>query len=98
LQYNTYGGPSNSYLLRRYGHVDALPLPADLVKRFTPELRTWPFGNVADDFEVSGQAVLEAVVEDWREKNKGKAGDEEAFRGKLVERVDRWLEASGFGE
>ena len=98
LQFNTYGGPSNSYLLRRYGHVDALPLPTDLVKRFSLELRTWPYGNVADDFEISGEVVLEAVVEDWRERNKGKAGDETAFRAKMVERVDRWLEASGFGE
>ncbi|GHJ88587.1 hypothetical protein NliqN6_4989 [Naganishia liquefaciens] len=96
--FNTYGGPSNSYLLRRYGHVDALPLPTDLVKRFSLELRTWPYGNVADDFEISGEVVLEAVVEDWRERNKGKAGDETAFRAKMVERVDRWLEASGFGD
>ena len=98
VQYNTYGGPSNSYLLRRYGHVDALPLPADLVKRLSTELRTWPFGNVADDFEISGQVVLEAVVEDWRERSKVKGGAEASFQAKLVERVDRWLEASGFGE
>lgn len=74
-----------------------MPLPADLVNRLSAELRTWPFGNVADDYELSGQVVLEAVVEDWRERQK-KAGDEEALRAKLVERVDRWLEASGFGE
>jgi hypothetical protein len=73
-------------------------LPSDLVKQFTTELKIWPYGNVADDFEISGKDVLEAVVEDWRERQKGKTADEEAFRAGLVERVDRWLEASGFGE
>lgn len=78
--------------------MDALALPPDLVKQLSPELRVWPFGNIADDFEVSGKDVLEGVVEDWRERQKGKTVDEKSFRASLVERVDRWLEASGFGE
>ena len=97
MQYNTYGGPSNSYLLRRYGHVDALPLPSDLLKQLSSELKVWPYGNVADDFEISGKDVLEAVVDDWRQRQEGR-GNEEDFRAALVERVDRWLEASGLGE
>ncbi|KAJ9097733.1 hypothetical protein QFC21_004771 [Naganishia friedmannii] len=98
--YNTYGGPSNSYLLRRYGHIDALPLPSVLLKKLSPELRTWPYGNIADDFEISGQDVLEAVVAHWKQTRKGKVTEQEeqAYRKTLLERVDRWLEASGFGD
>ncbi|KAJ9124193.1 hypothetical protein QFC22_000990 [Naganishia vaughanmartiniae] len=99
-KYNTYGGPSNSYLLRRYGHIDALPLPPVLLKKLSPELRTWPHGNIADDFEISGQDVLEAVVAHWKQTRKGKTTEVEktAHRDALLERVDRWLEASGFGD
>lgn len=99
-QYNTYGGPSNSYLLRRYGHIDALPLAPVLLKKLSPELRTWPHGNIADDFEISGKDVLEGVVAHWKQTYKGKGTEEEeqAYRNALLERVDRWLEASGFGE
>ncbi|KAJ9126533.1 hypothetical protein QFC24_001560 [Naganishia onofrii] len=98
--YNTYGGPSNSYLLRRYGHIDALPLPPVLLKKLSPELRTWPHGNIADDFEISGKDVLEAVVADWKQTRKGKITEEEdqTYQNALLERVDRWLEASGFGD
>lgn len=39
MQFNTYGDPPNSDLLRRYGHVDLVPLangdignPADIVE------------------------------------------------------------------
>ncbi|KAJ9094863.1 hypothetical protein QFC19_007792 [Naganishia cerealis] len=98
--YNTYGGPSNSYLLRRYGHIDALPLSPVLLKKLSPELRTWPYGNIADDIEISGQDVLEAVVNQWKQNRNGKVTDKEdqAYRNALLERVDRWLEASGFGD
>lgn len=48
LQWNTYGDPPNSDLLRRYGHVDLLPLPDGTI------------GNPADVVEV--EADLAVVV------------------------------------
>lgn len=47
-QWNTYGDPPNSDLLRRYGHVDLLPLPDGTI------------GNPADVVEV--EADLAVVV------------------------------------
>lgn len=71
-----------------------------MLKKLSPELRTWPHGNIADDFEISGKDVLEAVVADWKQTRKGKITEEEdqTYQNALLERVDRWLEASGFGE
>ena len=48
-QWNTYGDPPNSDLLRRYGHVDQVPL-AD-----------GGFGNPADIVEIRADLVMEVV-------------------------------------
>ncbi len=37
LQWNTYGDPPNSHLLRRYGYVDLVPLPPPLEGEGNPE-------------------------------------------------------------
>ena len=50
LQYNTYGDPPNSDLLRRYGHVDIVPL-----------LQHGRVGNPADVVEVGADVVLSVI-------------------------------------
>ena len=49
-QWNTYGDPPNSDLLRRYGHVDRVPLPDGSL------------GNPADIVELRADLVLESVA------------------------------------
>lgn len=50
-QWNTYGDPPNSDLLRRYGHVDILPLQPPLTGE----------GNPADNVEVPANLVVNAI-------------------------------------
>ncbi|CAK9779791.1 SET domain-containing protein [Cutaneotrichosporon oleaginosum] len=74
--YNTYASPPNSELLRKYGHVDDLPLPDSILSLLTPgELGGHPFGNAGDDVEVPGDLVLAA-----------------AAGSGLEQRVEWWLE------
>jgi N-lysine methyltransferase SETD6 len=49
-QWNTYGDPPNSDLLRRYGHVDLVPLPGRDV-----------LGNPADIIEVRADLIIECM-------------------------------------
>lgn len=49
MQWNTYGDPPNSDLLRRYGHVDLVPLPDG------------ELGNPADIVEVRGDLAVASV-------------------------------------
>ena len=48
-QWNTYGDPPNSDLLRRYGHIDLLPLEGS------------GLGNPADIVEVRADLVVKAL-------------------------------------
>jgi hypothetical protein len=50
-QWNTYGDPPNSDLLRRYGHVDQVPL-AD-----------GGLGNPADIVEIRADLVMEVILQ-----------------------------------
>ena len=50
-QWNTYGDLPNAELLRRYGHVDLLPL--DLA-----DTQTGPLGNPGDVVEIRADVVL----------------------------------------
>ena len=50
-QWNTYGDPPNSDLLRRYGHVDVVPLRSPLAGE----------GNPADIVEIRADVVVTAV-------------------------------------
>ncbi|KAI0339982.1 SET domain-containing protein [Trametopsis cervina] len=52
--WNTYGDPPNSDLLRRYGHVDELPLEPPLSG----------IGNMADNVEVPADLVVKAVAKE----------------------------------
>lgn len=82
IQYNTYASPPNSELLRKYGHVDDLPLPPAILALLTPEEEGGhPRGNAGDDVEIPGDLVvaatgsgLEERVEWWLEE-----GQEDAF-------------------
>lgn len=50
--WNTYGDPPNSDLLRRYGHVDVLPLSSPLTGE----------GNPADIVEIRADLVVDVAV------------------------------------
>ncbi|WOO84597.1 Ribosomal lysine N-methyltransferase 4 [Vanrija pseudolonga] len=80
--YNTYASPPNSELLRKYGHVDILPLPEEVTALLSPEeLGDWAFGNAGDEVEIPGTLVVEAAAA------RG-ISDAEA-------RVDFWLDQGG---
>lgn len=84
LQYNTYASPPNSELLRKYGHVDMLPLPAQIASRLTAEeIGGWAFGNAGDEVEISGDIVVAAAAE---------LLGQPSFVDVAAERVDWWLE------
>jgi len=51
--WNTYGEPPNSDLLRRYGHVDQVPLPEG------------GFGNPADVVEICADLAMECTVQKY---------------------------------
>lgn len=49
--------------MRKYGHVDDLPLPPHIVALLTPEeLGSHPAGNEGDDVEIPGDIVLSAAA------------------------------------
>ncbi|KAF8264796.1 SET domain-containing protein [Lactarius quietus] len=52
--WNTYGDPPNSDLLRRYGHVDQVPLA------------NGGLGNPADIVEIRADLVMEVIVQNYR--------------------------------
>lgn len=52
-QWNTYGDPPNSDLLRRYGHIDIMPLRPPLSGE----------GNPADIVEIRADILLSCVPE-----------------------------------
>ena len=52
-QWNTYGDPPNSDLLRRYGHVDQVPLAGG------------GLGNPADIVEIRADLVMEVIVQNY---------------------------------
>ncbi|EIW73186.1 hypothetical protein M231_07434 [Tremella mesenterica] len=80
--YNTYDSPPNSELLRKYGHVDQLPLPQTILELLTSEeVGNHPVGNPGDEVFLPGDMVLDAVTE-----VRGKKKED------LTERVDWWLE------
>ena len=51
--WNTYGDLPNAELLRRYGHIDIIPL--DLGGPF-------PYGNPSDDVEIPADFVFEVCL------------------------------------
>lgn len=82
LQFNTYGSPPNSELLRKYGHVDVFPLDTAALSGITDRpLGSWHFGNPGDAVALSGDLVVSAVREVHPKSI-----------AQISERVDRWLD------
>ncbi|ODN80552.1 hypothetical protein, variant 1 [Cryptococcus amylolentus CBS 6039] len=86
--FNTYDAPPNSELLRKYGHVDVLPLLKDITKLLKSSKvgAEWPFGNAGDEVLLSGEAIVESVAETLGEKADDK------WRDDIKTRIDWWLE------
>ncbi|WWC85651.1 uncharacterized protein L201_000517 [Kwoniella dendrophila CBS 6074] len=88
--YNTYASPPNSELLRKYGHVDILPLPQELIDLLKKEDQVdgeWYYGNPGDEVLIDGTAIVESV-----KKVLGKDKINEKWESKISKRVDWWLE------
>ncbi|WVW81632.1 hypothetical protein I302_103627 [Kwoniella bestiolae CBS 10118] len=82
--YNTYASPPNSELLRKYGHVDILPLPSDLLELLTEEeVGGWGYGNPGDEVLIDGEMVLQCVR---------KGEDDEKWEKAMKKRIDWWLD------
>lgn len=80
--YNTYSSPPNAELLRKYGHVDILPLQTHILHELTKDVvGDWPFGNPEDEAMIEGSLIM--------------AMAQERCKVKLDERVDWWLEEGG---
>ncbi|RSH89484.1 hypothetical protein EHS25_002033 [Saitozyma podzolica] len=87
--YNTYASPPNSELLRKYGHVDAIPLDdATLALLEAEEVGEWPFGNPGDQVEIQGDEVVRAVLSHRGSSAAADSAGEEL----MTERIDWWLE------
>lgn len=87
-QYNTYGSPPNSHLLRKYGHVDVYPLPEEILASLPEEARTWGLGNEGDEVDLTGEEVLSGVLAMGSDGVESTGQREE----ELKERIDWWLD------
>ncbi|WVF66323.1 hypothetical protein IAT40_001063 [Kwoniella sp. CBS 6097] len=86
--YNTYASPPNAELLRKYGHVDVLPLPSDSLDLLTKEeIGGWPYGNAGDEVLLDGKLVVEAVADVL-----GSTKADDKWRKSVEKRVDWWLD------
>ncbi|OCF33139.1 hypothetical protein I316_05184 [Kwoniella heveanensis BCC8398] len=91
--YNTYASPPNAELLRKYGHVDVLPLPTDSLDLLTKEeIGGWPYGNAGDEVLLDGKLVVEAVAEVLGSGPSTSAGADDKWRKSVEKRVDWWLD------
>ncbi|KIK24817.1 hypothetical protein PISMIDRAFT_61013, partial [Pisolithus microcarpus 441] len=79
--FNTYGDPPNSDLLRRYGHVDLIPLNVN-TKETTNTL-----GNPSDVVEVKADLVADVVRLQWATKGQGDRD--------ITDRIEWWLDEGG---
>lgn len=49
--------------MRKYGHVDVLPLPAHILSLLSPdEVGEYAFGNAGDEVEIAGDLIVSAAV------------------------------------
>ncbi|KAF8342326.1 uncharacterized protein EI90DRAFT_1330827 [Cantharellus anzutake] len=89
--WNTYGDPPNSDLLRRYGHVDVVPIPTSTNSQQYHEARPpWSLitkGNPADIMEIKANIAVNAFLELIDGKVKPKVDES------VKERIDWWLES-----
>ncbi|KAI6121898.1 SET domain-containing protein [Pisolithus sp. B1] len=95
--FNTYGDPPNSDLLRRYGHIDLVPLnvdtkegtPSTPVVSLSPELGVAmnTLGNPSDVVEVKADLVVDVVRLQW--SSEGQRDRD------MTDRIEWWLEEGG---
>ncbi|OWT40334.1 SET domain-containing protein 6 [Cryptococcus neoformans Bt1] len=82
--YNTYDSPPNSELLRKYGHVDVLPLPSDMLDLLNEtELGSWPYGNPGDEVLLQGDLIVGCVATELGGMH---------MKATLQDRIDWWLD------
>ncbi|KAH8118945.1 SET domain-containing protein [Phellopilus nigrolimitatus] len=84
--YNTYGDLPNTDLLRRYGHVDVVPLSSENGGGDSSRNIISEQGNPADVVEVPADLAVEVIA-----KHLHRSDDD----GTLKERIDWWLEEGG---
>lgn len=95
--FNTYGDPPNSDLLRRYGHVDLIPLNVNTKEstHSTPAVSLSPefgvatntLGNPSDVVEVKADLVADVVRLQWATKGQGDRD--------ITDRIEWWLDEGG---
>ncbi|KAL4078201.1 hypothetical protein V8B97DRAFT_2015387 [Scleroderma yunnanense] len=91
--FNTYGDLPNGDLLRRYGHVDLVPLNADTNAARTAGVDSHingaiaTPGNPSDVVEIKANLVVEAVRARWETKGNGERD--------IAERIEWWLDEGG---
>ena len=81
-QFNDYGEPANWELLRRFGHVDTVELPQEILDKLTEEeIGGYKLGNPADEVVFELQDIVNAA-----QIVTGKSSD------KLEKRAEWWEE------
>lgn len=92
-QFNTYSDLPNAELLRRYGHVDLLPLPAELGFALSSDSR----GNPGDVVELRADIVVDVAARFTlgKQPDSSSATNLDAIMEDLKGRIDWWLEMGG---
>ena len=61
-QFNDYGEPANWELLRRFGHVDTVELPEEILEKMTEEeVGGYKLGNPGDEVVFDLQDIVNAA-------------------------------------
>ncbi|KAF9490655.1 SET domain-containing protein [Pleurotus eryngii] len=92
--FNTYSDLPNAELLRRYGHVDVLPLPAELgFATLSSDSR----GNPGDVVELRADIVVNVAARSTlgKQPDSSSATNADATMEDLKGRIDWWLEMGG---
>ncbi|KAF4597946.1 Ribosomal lysine N-methyltransferase 4 [Pleurotus pulmonarius] len=92
--FNTYSDLPNAELLRRYGHVDLLPLPAELGLALSGDSR----GNPGDVVELRADTVVDVAARFTLRKQpdfSSATNSDSAVMEDLNGRIDWWLEMGG---
>jgi N-lysine methyltransferase SETD6 len=76
---NTYDDLPNADLLRKYGHVDLIPLGNEAASSTSP---VFPYENPADEVEIRADLILDICLHD-------------ASQTARVAKVDAWLSLGG---
>lgn len=80
--WNTYGDLPNTELLRRYGHVDIIPIQQAQLEDGLIDQNLFPYENPADEVEVRADLVVEVCLPEVTETDK-------------LEKIEVWLQLGG---